>query len=312
MDAISQMIVDAIERMAPHVVSVTAVDRGETRMAVGTGLALDGHHVLAHAPLCSPDDALSVAFRDGQRFEAEIVAADPLYFQAVLRLRGEVDMQPPKVAPPDAVRAGVLALALGDPFHPECSVTMGVISAADRTIYRPERFPVDGLILTDAAMHAANVGGPLISLEGDLVGVCGMPGVGGLGLAVRADVIMRLVQQMLDFGRATHPWVGFSGQPEIVSPTMATLLRLPANRGVAVSEVVKGGPGQKAGVRPFDVVVSVDQRPADSLSTVRRTMAQRRPGESAHLVVLRGADLVDLQIPVEEMPRLAETPWTQG
>ncbi len=312
MDPISRMIVGAVEKMAPHVVSVTAVDPKESRLAVGTGLALDGRHVLAHAPLCNPEDRLSVAFRDGQRFEAEIVTADPLYFLALLRLRGEVALSPPPLAAADELRAGLLVAALGDPFHPECSVTLGVISAPDRTIYRPERFPVDGLILTDAAMHAANVGGPLISLEGQIVGVCGLPGVGGLNLAVQAAVVMRLVQQMLDYGRATHPWLGFSGQPEIVSPAMANLLQLPANRGVAVSDVAKGGPGEKAGVRAFDVVVRVDGQAADSLGTIRRTLALHRPGEWARMVVLRGSDLLDLDIPVEEMPRLAETPWQQG
>jgi S1-C subfamily serine protease len=310
-DAISAMIVRAVERMAPYVVSVTAVDASRSRMSVGTGLALDRRHVLTHAPLVQPGDRLSVAFRDGQRFEAELVTADPLYFLAVLRLQGEVDLPTLPVAPREDLRAGVLVAALGDPFHPECSVTLGVVTAPDRTIYRPERFPVDGLILTDAVVHAANVGGPLITLEGQLIGVCGLPGIAGLNLAIQAGVVMRLVQQMLDYGRASHPWLGFSGQPEVVSPTMASLLQLPAQRGVAVSEVAKDGPGQRAGVRPFDVVVRVDDRPAESLGTIRQVLALHRPGETGRLLVLRGAELLELEIPVEEMPRLAETPWSQ-
>ncbi len=310
MDPWSEAIVKAVDAVAPYVVSVTAVDAKETRATVNTGLILDGRHVITHAPVYTPGDHLSVAFPSGERLEADMVTADPLYFLAILGLRGTVPFDLLPLADPAEVRPGVLVLALGNAFRTECGASMGVISAKDVTIYRPERFPVDGLILTDAAVHpAAHVGGPLISLDGRLVGVNWMPWTNGLSMSVAAPIVLRLANQMLEFGRATHPWLGFSGDDEVVSPNMVSLLQLPAHRGVAVKVVVDEGPGMRAGVHVFDLVVAIDGQPIQSLGGIRQGLSVHRPGEVAALTILRGGDLVELEMPVEEMPRLASTPW---
>lgn len=312
MDPWSQMLVSAIDAVAPRVVGVSAVDPRKQQAAVGTGFCVDGQHVLTHSPLYTPGDSLSVVFQDGQRFEAEVAAADALYYLALLRLKGEVPFSAPVVAPDAELRPGLLVAALGNQFGTECGVTLGVVSAPDRTIYRPERFPVDGLILTDAAIHLGNIGGPLITLDGRLAGINGIPYGNGLNLCVRGGVVSRLVAQMLRYGRATHPWLGFSGQTEIVPPAMAALLQLPARRGIAVADVTSGGPGARAGVRPFDMVVRLDDAPVDTLGAVRQGLAVRRPGDSGTLTVLRGSELLELAMPVEEMPRLAASPWTDN
>lgn len=309
MDPWSQVIVAASARTAPRVVGVTAVDPERTQVALGTGFVLNGRYVLTHSHIYSPGDRVTVALRDGQRLEAEMAAADPLYLLAVLRLEREIDFAAPVLTPREELLPGLLVLALGCPYQSEFSLSSGTISTPDRTIYRPERFPVDGLIVTDAAVHLGNIGGPLIDLEGRLAGINGTPMAGGLSLAVQAEVVMRLVQQMLEHGRATHPWLGFRGQPETVPPAMATLLQLPVQEGVAVTDVVEGGPGDRAGVQPLDLVVAMDGHPVTSLGAIRRTLAEHRPGESCALTVLRAGDLQELPMPVEEMPRLAATPW---
>lgn len=309
MDPWSRAIVTAAADAAPRVVGVTAVDPERTQVALGTGYVLDGRHVLTHAQIYSPGDRVSVALRDGQRLEAEMAAADPLYLLAVLRLRQEIDFAPPVLCPAEDLLPGLLVLALGSPYRAEFSLSSGSISTPDRTIYRPERFPVDGLIVTTAAVHLGNVGGPLVDLEGRLVGINGTPMAAGLSLAIQAEVVRRLVTQMLAYGRATHPWLGFQGQPETVPPAMANLLQLPVQRGVAVGDVVEGGPGHRAGVRPLDLVVALGGRPVTSLGAARRVLAERRPGDTCPLTVLRGGELQELGMPVEEMPRLAASPW---
>lgn len=309
-DPWSEMLVAAIKGISPRVVSVSAVDAHKTQAALATGLCLDGQHVLTHSPLYTPGDTLAVVFADGQRFEASLAAADALYYLALLRLRGEVALEPLRVAPVEEISPGLLVAAVGNQLGIAPGATLGVVSEPDRTIYRPERFPVDGLVLTDAAVHMGNIGGPLITLDGAVVGVNAIPYVNGLNLCVQAGVILRLVAQMLRYGRATHPWLGFSGQTEIVPPAMAALLDIPARRGVAVSDVAADGPGRRAGVRPFDMVVRMDARPVDSLGAIRRVLADKRPGERGVLTVLRGSELCDLELPVEEMPRLAASPWS--
>ena len=302
------MIIDAVDAVSTRVVSVLSTD-AEQQVAVGTGLCLDRNIVVTHSRLYTPGDRLSVAFPDGQRFEAELEAADPLYYLAVLRLQGEVDFGAPDLAPLDELRPGLLVAALGNSFRGDAGVSLGIVSAPDRTVYRPERFPVDGLLLTDAMIRVQDIGGPLITLEGKLLGLNATPWMNGLSSAVNAEVVLRLVDQMLRYGRATHPWLGFTGQTEVIPPTMAALLGVPAQRGVAVADVMDGGPGDRAGVRIFDVAVSVDGQAVDNLGAVRRQLAVRRPGETATLTVLRAGELRNLAMPVEEMPRLAATPW---
>ncbi len=312
-DPWSRMITDAVDAVLPRVVSVSSVD-AQQQIAVGTGLCLDHQIVVIHSRLYTPGDRLSVAFPDGQLFEAEMAAADPLYYLGVLRLHGEVDLALPDWAPAEELRPGLLVAALGNSFRGDAGVSVGVVSAPNRTVYRPERFPVDGLLLTDAMIRVQDIGGPLITLEAKLVGMNATPWVNGFSSAVHAEVLMRLVEQMLRYGRATHPWLGFSGQTEIIPPAMAALLGVPAQRGVGVGDVVDHGPGDRAGVRVFDVAVGVDGQPVDNLGAIRRRLAVRRPGDTAVLTVLRGGELLDLPMPVEEMPRLAATPWsdTQG
>lgn len=312
MDPWSEAITTAIEAVSPFVAQITAVDAKEGRAAVGSGCALDSLHVLTHGPLCDPGDDIKVLV-GGRKFDASLVARDPLYLIAVLRLEGRIEAadgspaSPPWAGRGSPLRPGQLCLALGDPFGLERTVTMGVISAADRTIYRPERFPVDGLVVTDTAIHPGNVGGPLVSLEGRMVGLNGMPWANGLSLAVQSDVVLRLANQMIEFGAATHPWLGFSGQPEVIDPALVSLFNLPATAGVVVEHVASDGPGNRAGVRPFDMVVRVDGEPVPHLGAIRKSLARRRPGETGRLLVLRDAELVEVPVVVEEIPRLAET-----
>ncbi len=296
--------------MAPRVVSVSSVDPQQSRVALGTGLALDARHVVAHAHLYTPGDRVTVALRGGERLEAELVAADPLYLLALWRVMGSMGLEAPELTAQEDLRPGLLVAALGYPFPSEFSVSLGVIGTPDRTIYRPERFPVDGLVVTDATVHLGNVGGPLIDLEGRWVGVNTTPVANGLSLCIQAGVVKRLVGQILEHGRATHPWLGFSGQAEAVPLALAQLLQIPVQRGISVTHVEAEGPGERAGVRPLDLVVAIDGRPVASLGATRRALAELRPGESRPLTVLRGGDLRELEMPVEEMPRLESTPWT--
>jgi serine protease Do len=316
-DPWSEAITRAVAAVSPYVAQVTALNAKEGRAAVGSGCALDHCHVVTHAPLVDPGDEVSVLI-GGRKHDASLVARDPLYLIAVLRLARPIeppqapDGSPPAAAVPPwsprdpAVRPGLLCVALGDPFGLERTVTLGVVSAPDRTIYRPERFPVDGLIVTDTAIHPGNIGGPLVSLEGRIVGLNGMPWANGLSLAIQADVVLRLGNQMIDFGAATHPWLGFSGQPEVIDPALATLFDLPARAGVVVNHVAPGGPGERAGIAPFDMVVRVDGEPVPHLGAIRKTLARRRPGDHGRLLILRGGELVELSILVEEIPRLTE------
>ncbi|MBX5476826.1 MAG: trypsin-like peptidase domain-containing protein [Clostridia bacterium] len=307
MDPWSEMNIRALETARPVLAHIMAKDSKDGSVALGSATVIDHYHVVASAQFGDEDDDITVTTFDGRKRKARPLATDPLYFIAVLRVEGRIEGSFPALADLEELVPGRVVLSLGDPFGYGPTVSMGVISAADRTIYRPERIPVDSLIVTDAAVHPGNMGGPLITLEGRVAGVNGIAWGQGLGLAVQAETIWRVANQIIEYGQATHPWLGFGGEPEIVDQALVRLFDLPVDRGVVVAYVAEEGPGREAGVEPLDLVVSVDGRSVASLGAIRRALARRRPGERAKLTVLRGGELIDLEIRVENMPRLSKS-----
>lgn len=303
MDMWTAAITGAVEKLKPSVVHVSAHDRKENTLTLGTGIVLDNYHILTNAQVVGQDDEITVTSYEGRKFEGTCVGIDPLYFLAVVRVSGRLPVGSPAIAEAEGVPAGQVVVALGDAFG-DYNVSVGVVSAPDRTIYRPERFPVDGLLITDARIHPGNTGGPLGDLEGRWLGLNNVPWVQGLGLATQAQVAARIANQIIEYGQATHPWLGFSGEVEVVDRTIASLLGLPVDRGLVVSYVADDGPGVRAGVAALDMVVSVEDKPVSSVGAVRKALALHRPGERVPLMVLRGTDLITLHIDVEEIPRL--------
>lgn len=305
MDMWTAAITGAVDKLRPAVVHVSAQDHKDNTLTLGTGVVLDNYHVISNAQVVGPDDEITITTYDGRKYRGTCVGIDPLYFLAVVRVDSRLPMGSPAIVDADSVPAGQMTLALGNAFG-EHSVSVGVICAPDRTIYRPERFPVDGLMITDARIHPGNTGGPLGDLEGRWLGLNGVPWVHGLGLAVQAQVAARVANQIIEYGQATHPWLGFSGDAEVIDQTIVNLLGLPVDRGLVVSYVADDGPGVRAGVQTMDMVVRVAEKPVSSVGAVRKLLALHRPGERVPLTVLRGMDLITLEIKVEEIPRLYE------
>ncbi len=304
-DPFSEQVATAVSRIRPAVVHVRMRYPREDGITVGSGVLIDGYHVVTVVRGQGTPRDVMVQTADGQKYGASVVGADPLYFLLLLRLDRRVSVELAGFGRADRLAPGQLAIGVGSPFGVEHNVTLGVITGADRTVYRPERLPVDGLIITDAAIHPGNNGGALAWLNGEFIGLCGIPWTETLGLAVQVDVIGRIAHQLIEYGYATHPWLGFSGDPEFIDPQLVQLFKLPVDRGLAVSVVAPGGPGERAGVRELDLVVRVEDRPVNGgVGMIRKVLAAHRPGETVPVTVLRGAELVELKLPVEEMPRL--------
>jgi len=305
MDMWTAAITGAVAKLRPAVVHVSAQDHKENTLTLGTGVVLDNYHIVSNAQVVGQEDEITVTTADGKKYEGTCVGIDPLYFLAVVRVDGRLPTGSPVIADPDEIPAGQVCVAIGNAFG-EHNVSTGVVSAPDRTIYRPERFAVDGLMITDARIHPGNTGGPLGDLDGRWLGLNGVPWVHGLGLAVQAVVAARVANQIIEYGQATHPWLGFSGDAEVVDQTIVQLLGLPVDRGLVVSYVADDGPGVRAGVQTMDMVVRAGDRPVSTVGAVRKILSLHRPGEKVPLTVLRGMDLITVEIKVEEIPRLYE------
>lgn len=305
---IQEAITTAVARAKPYVVHVRTIESGDGDVsALGTGIVFDSQRVLTSAQIVDGSEKrIMVRANNGRKYEATVVGVDPLYFIAVLELDGTLAVDGPPILPVDEAQLGQPVVAIGNALGYDYGATFGVISGIDRTVYRPERFPVDGLLITDARIHPGNAGGALMTLDGRLAALNGIPWQHGLSLAVHADIVWRIVHQMLDYGRATHAWLGFSGEPEQIDRTMVELFNLSFDRGVTVLHVAKNGPGAEAGVQVGDMVVRVRDQAVMNLGTIRRVLSLYQVGETIPIQVLRGSEIVELQMPVREMPRLGE------
>lgn len=308
MDQWSQALIAALDKIRPAVVQVSAVDTAKNQQALGTGVAIDHYHIITSAQVVGRNDEITVKTAEGKKYRGTCVGLDPLYYIAVVRLENRLSVDPPVFAPEGTAPVGLHVFAVGYALGYEHTVVTGVISSADRTVYRPERFPVDGLIITNAPIHPGNTGGPLCDLEGRVVGINGIPWQGGMSLALQAAVAGRIASQIIDDGEAVHPWLGFSGETEVIDKTWVDLFDLPAESGVVVQYVDPSGPAGKAGLQEMDMIMRVDGKsPVKSTGWIRKTLARHKHGLRVGVTILRNGELMELQLPVEEMPRLRES-----
>ncbi len=270
--------VKAVEAVAPAVVNITStlVERRSSREltpfdlffgmpgrdlrgeSIGSGIIIDGRRslVLTNAHVVNGASEISVRLLDGRTFSADVVGAEPDFDIAVLRLKGARDL--PSVAMGDStdLMPGESVIAIGNPYGFSHTVTTGVISALDRTIEAEDGVFTD-LIQTDAAINPGNSGGPLLNILGELVGVntAIYDKAQGIGFAIPISKARRVVDEILDQGHVSTPWLALIGQN--VDPRTARYLRLPEAEGLLVTEVFKDGPAEEAGIRPGDVITEL-------------------------------------------------------
>ena len=274
-------VVQAVNAAAPAVVNITStlVERRPAREmmpfdfffdipgrpgrdfrseGIGSGIIIDGRRslVLTNAHVVNGATDISVRLLDGRTFSADVVGAEPDFDIAVLRLRGAKDL--PSVAMGDStdLMPGESVIAIGNPYGFSHTVTTGVISALDRTIEAEDGIFTD-LIQTDAAINPGNSGGPLLNILGELVGIntAIYDKAQGIGFAIPISKARRVVDEILDQGHVSTPWLALIGQN--VDPRTARYLRMPKAEGLLVTEVFKDGPAEKAGIRPGDVITEL-------------------------------------------------------
>lgn len=311
-DPWSSALIAALDKVRPAVVHVYALTPKTGQLALGTGVVLDHYHVITSAQVVAMEDEVTIKTADGKRRQAQCVGIDPLYFLAILRVTDRLPVDPPTFAPDGTAPVGLFSFAVGYAMGQEHTVATGVVSSSDRTVYRPagrgqRNVPVDGLIVTNAQVHPGNTGGPLVDLEGRVIGINGLPWQGGMSLAIQAGVAARVASQIIDFGYAIHPFLGFSGEPDVIDAIWVEMLGLPTDRGLVVQHVQNSGPGARAGIQEQDMVMTVDGRqPITTSGMVRKLLSTHKYGERVPLTVLRQGELITLELPVDEIPNLPD------
>jgi Do/DeqQ family serine protease len=261
------------------------------------GYVITNHHVVDGA------DEIEVSLHDGRKLLARVVGTDPETDLAVLRVSAD-DLPAISFGSSDALRVGDVVLAIGNPFTLGHTVTSGIVSALGRSGLGMTTF--ENFIQTDAAINPGNSGGALIDAGGNLVGINTLiishtGASGGIGFAIPVSTAKMVLEQIIKTGAVTRGWIGVELRD--VSPLDAASLQLGAPRGALIAVVQRGGPADKAGVRPGDVAVEVQGKPVADATAVLNAIAALAPGEQAKLKLKRQGQDVDATINVGRRPR---------
>ena len=280
------------------------------------GHVLTNHHVVAEA------QKLEVTLADGSKWPAKLVGSDPDNDLAVIKIDTPKEkLKVITMGDSKNLKIGQKVLAIGNPFGLQRTLTTGIISSLGRTIRSEVGTLIEDVIQTDAAINPGNSGGPLLNSEGEIVGINSAiisPSGGsvGIGFAIPVNTAKRVVPEIISKGYVSYPYIGATIQSLI--PEMAKYLKLKIDRGAMISELAKGGPADKAGLKGGDqriqvgnmivivggdIVVKADQHDVKTNDELISYIREKKPGDTILLKLFRKDSFIDVKITLGERPR---------
>ncbi len=261
------------------------------------GLVLTNFHVVKGA------DEITVKLSDKREYRGQLLGTDPKTDLAVIRFQPDHELTVATLGNSEALRVGEWAIAIGNPFGLDQTVTVGVISATGRSDVGVATY--ENFIQTDASINPGNSGGPLLNLKGEVIGIntaifSQSGGSVGIGFAIPINMVKRVVDQLVDKGKVVRGWLGVSLQP--LSAELADSLGVPGKQGAVVASTMPGGPAAAAGLQQNDVILAFDKTPVADYHHFQRLTAETRAGSKVVLQVLRKKKTIELPVTVAEAP----------
>jgi Do/DeqQ family serine protease len=316
-----------VEAVTPSVVSITtskrirtnipqALDpwelffrqRGPRRQAeriatgLGSGVIVSKEgHILTNHHVIEGMEEIRVQLTDGRVLPARLIGSHEQTDTAVLSIQAR-DIQPLPFGDSDEVRVGQMVFAVGNPFGLQESVTQGIISGKGRRAMRDSGVE---FLQTDAAVNRGNSGGPLLNLRGEIIGINSAiysetGGWLGVSFAIPSNVARRTLESIIKTGRVVRGYLGVSMMN--LTPELAQEFGVPDTRGALIAEIVPGSPAERAGLRPGDVIRSINGRALNDMIALRRVLADARVGERAELEIIRAGAASRVAVEIAEMP----------
>ena len=281
--------------------------RGPEQQGVGSGFVIssDGY-ILTNNHVVDEANQIKIKLADGKEYDAKVVGRDPKTDLALLKAEGVSNLHALQLGDSDSLKVGTWVVAIGSPFGLEQTVTAGIVSAKGRAIGSG---PYDNFIQTDASINPGNSGGPLLNIEGQVIGVntaifSQSGGNVGIGFAIPVNMAKEIVPQLKEKGHVTRGWLGAGIQK--MTPELAKSFGLKDEKGALVSQVVKGGPAEKAGIETGDVIVEFDGKTVSDMNDLPRVVAATPVGKTVAVKVLRGGNVVDREVKIAEMEQKEE------
>jgi S1-C subfamily serine protease len=313
LDAYSRVVTSAVERVAASVIKIDVQfpvqanpnsRRGPRPERSGSGsgfiftpdgFALTNSHVIRGA------SKIEVSLADGRRVAAHVVGDDPHTDLAVVRIDAP-NLVPAQLGDSQAIRAGQIAIAIGNPYGFQTTVTAGVVSALGRSLQSRSGRPIEDVIQTDAALNPGNSGGPLVNSRGEVIGVntAIIQAAQGICFAIAINTAKLIASRLIRDGRVRRSFVGIAGQTVPLLTRMVRYFGLTTETAVFVSSVERGSPAERGGLRAGDLIVSFGELPVSGIDDLVRLLTEDRVGVSVPVGVLRGSERLRLDITPSE------------
>lgn len=316
LDAYSQAVVNAVERIGPAVVSVGMARRAPERLrrrglneltGSGSGLVIapDGY-VLTNSHVVTSADRIEVRFPDGREMPATMVGNDPHSDLAVLRIP-ESGLPSAELGDSSRLRVGQLVIAIGNPMGFQATVTAGVLSALGRTLRSDTGRLIEGVIQSDAALNPGNSGGPLVDFRGSVIGIntAIWAGSQGISFAIPVNTAKLVASQLINHGSVRRAYLGVNLQMTGVDRRLVNRHALGAPSAALVTDVDPEGAAVKAGVRAGDVIIKAGDRPVHSPDDLQVALGNHRIGEPLLVDVLRSGERLSIQAMPTELKEAA-------
>ncbi len=319
LSALDNEITGLVARVVPSIVSISAKEESlaiermrqirkvfgmpmpaEPAPQLGSGVIVSPKgHILTNLHVVAGANVVDVHFNDGRVLPAALLGADQRVDIAVLKVDAQ-GLTPLPFANSDAIRAGQMVFAIGNPLGLQESVTQGIISGLGRRA-------IAGLstefFQTDAAINPGNSGSPLVDVRGEVVGINNLTAREGQGIsfAIPANLAWRVYEDIINRGEVSRPWLGAVAYR--LSAERAAAFGLPAAECSVVMSVVDGSSAQRAGMQQGDVLLRINGKPIRDGDDIRNRVSELKVGDTASVQVLRDGQTLDLRMRVEQMPR---------
>ena len=312
LDAYSQAVVHAAEKVSPSVAFIevrktpaqarSTVEHGREARGSGSGFVFtpDGF-ILTNSHVVQGADKIAVTLSDGRRFDASLVGHDSGTDIAVIRISAPALVAAP-LGDSEKIRVGQLAIAIGNPFGFQYSVTAGVVSALGRSLRSESGRLIDNVIQTDAALNPGNSGGPLVNSSGEVIGIntAVILPAQGLCFAVAINTAKFTAGHLIMHGRIRRAYLGMGGQTVKIPRFVVRGQQLATETGVLVISIEKQSPAEQAGLKEGDVIVGLGDSVVHSIDDLHKLLTEARIGERCELTLLRQSQKIAVTVIAQE------------
>ncbi|HXZ07168.1 MAG TPA: Do family serine endopeptidase [Paraburkholderia sp.] len=280
---------------------------------LGSGVIVSSEgYILTNQHVVDGADQIEIALADGRTTTAKVIGVDPETDLAVLKVN-MTDLPTITLGRMDQTRVGDVVLAIGNPFGVGQTVTMGIVSALGRNHLGINTF--ENFIQTDAAINPGNSGGALVDVNGNLLGIntaiySRSGGSLGIGFAIPVSTARSVLESIITTGSVTRGWIGV--EPQDVTPEIAESFGLEQKSGAIVAGVLQGGPADKAGIKPGDILISVNGEEITDTTRLLNVIAQIKPGTEAKVHLVRKNKEMDLAVLIGKRPPPPKQPAEEG